>query len=323
MGMRMILSAVLLCLAASPVAAQPASYPNKPIRLLIPYPTGGPADFFARQLAQKLTSSLGQNVIVDSKSGAVGMVGTDAAAKSAPDGYTILLSGLAPLAIGPYIAKTKLYDPLTDLQPIALVAKSPQIVSVSPQVGVKSLAELIAYARKNPGKLNYSSSGSGSLPHFSMELLKREAGVDIVHVAYRGATPAMNDLLAGHIQMSFGDLAAQLPHIQAGKLVPLAVASRERTPALADVPTTAEAGFPGILAENWYAILAPAGTPEPIVRKLHAAIAAALNDAGIKEAFARQNSVPGREGPAELAAFMRAERDRWVPLADAIGIRLD
>lgn len=323
MPLRLSCSAVVATLLMASTPAHAQDYPTRQIRMLIPYPAGGPADFFARLIAQRIEPILGQPIVIESRSGAVGMLGTDAAAKSAPDGYTILLSGLAPLAVGPYIAKNKLYDTFVHLRPIAMIAKSPQVVSIIPQVGVRTLAELAAYARRNPGKLNYSSSGNGSLPHLAMELLKREARIDIVHVPYRGAAPALNDLLGGHIQMTFGDLSGQLPHIQSGKLVPLAVASPQRTPNLPQVQSTSEAGLPRLLAENWYAVLAPAGVPDPIIRKLHATIAAALQEPGTREALARQSSVPGQEGPEELMAYMRAEHERWVALANAIGVRIE
>jgi tripartite-type tricarboxylate transporter receptor subunit TctC len=310
-------------IALPDVARAQSDYPTKPIRIISPYAAGGPADIFARGLANQLMPKLGQSVVVESKGGAAGMAGVDYVAKSSPDGYTLVLTAGLSLVVAPAIADVRPYDAYKELAPITIMVKVPEAVVAIPSLGVKTLTELVAKAKTNPGKINFASAGTGGLPHLAGELLKREAGIDVVHVPYRGAAPAVNDMLGGHVEMMFADLPILLPQIQAGKLIPLALASGQRAPTLPDVPTTAEAGFPKVLADNWYGLLAPAGTPREIIQKLHQATVASLQVQELRDTLAKQGAIPVGNTPEEFTAYMRAEGDLWAPLAKAVGAKLD
>ena len=251
---------VALSLLLAPLAAQAQDFPNRQIRLIVPFPAGGPNDIIARLVGQRMSELFKQTIIIDNRSGQAGVLGTDVVAKAAPDGYTIGIVSASSLVINPTMEKVA-YDPKKDLAPVTLVTTVPEMLVVASNVPANNMAELIALAKAQPGKLNFASAGVGGLPHLAGELFKLTAKIDIVHVPYRGAAPAINDLLGQQVQMVFLDLPVILPQIQAGKLKPIALGARQRAPTAPDVPTTAEVGMPDLLIENWYGMIAPAGTP--------------------------------------------------------------
>src|SRR5579871_861471 len=277
-----------LLLAPDPTLAE--NFPARQIRLIVPFPAGGPNDIIARVIGQRMSEITKQPVIIDNRGGQGGVLGTDVLAKSKPDGYTIAISSAGALAISPTMEKVA-YDPLKDLQAVTLVAKVPEMLVVASDVPAHDMKELIALAKANPGKLNFASSGPGSLPHLAGELLKLSAGIDIVHVPYRGAAPAVNDLLGHQVQMVFLDLPIILPHIRAGSLRAIAVGAPQRAPTAPDVPTTAEVGMADVQAENWYGMVAPAGTPAAIVQKLNDVAIQAMRDPEVKEKLASQGAI--------------------------------
>ncbi len=317
----------LLCVAA--LAAVPGlavaadAYPSKLIKLIVPFPAGGPNDFFGRTLANQLDKITGQTVIVENKAGQAGTIGTDFVARSAPDGYTLVLTSSGSITINPVISEKPLYDPFKDLAPITVVAKVPEVLVSTPKLGFHSLADLINYAKANPGKINFGSAGSGGLPHLAGELLKREAKIDIVHIPYRGAAPALADLLGGQIDIIFLDIPVLLPHIQSGAVTPLALGSAQRAPTLPNVPTTAEAGLPNVLADNWYGLLAPGATPKPLAQQINALVVEALKKPELQQAFAKQGAIAVGDSPEDFAKFMRSETDKWGSLAKAVGVKID
>ena len=253
-----------LSLLAIPAAVAAEEFPSRQIRLIVPFPAGGPNDIIARVIGQRMSDLIKQPVLIDNRGGQGGVLGTDAVAKSAPDGYTLAISSAGALTISPSMEKVA-YDTLADLAPVTLVATVPEMLVVATNVPAKDMSELIALAKAEPGKLNFASSGPGSLPHLAGELFKLTAKIDIVHVPYRGAAPAVNDLLGQQVQMTFLDLPVLLPQIKAGALRPIAVGSLERAPTAPEVPTTAELGFSGLRIENWYGMVAPKGTPATVV----------------------------------------------------------
>jgi tripartite-type tricarboxylate transporter receptor subunit TctC len=303
-----VLGVVLLAFSAAASAQQ---YPNRPIRFVVPFAPGGSTDTLARTLGQKLTDALQQQVVVDNRSGANGNIGMEIVAHSAPDGYTIVLGYIANLGIEPSLYAKLPFDPVRDYAPITQLASSPNILAVHPSLPVKSFPELIAYAKANPRKLNFASSGIGSIGHLTGELLNRSAGVDMVHVPYKGSGQAVIDLLGGQVQMMFSGMSSVMQHIKGGKLRALAVTGAQRSPAVPDVPTIAESGFPGFEATAWYGVLATAGTPKTIVSRLHDEIVRALALPDVKE---RLNNV-GFElvggTPEEFAAFIKSEIAKW------------
>src|SRR3954469_23846756 len=267
---RLNLSALAALFALLPALAAAQEFPAKPIKLIVPFPAGGPNDVIARVIGQRMSELLKQPVVIDNRGGAGGVLATDILAKAKPDGYTIGITSAGALAINPGIEKVS-YDTLQDLTPITLVAKVPEMLVVATSVPVTNMAELIALAKAQPGKLNFASSGPGSLPHLAGEFLKLTANIDIVHVPYRGAAPAVNDLIGQQVQLAFFDLPVLLPQIKAGTLRAIAIGAQERAPTAMDVPTTVEAGLPDLQTENWYGMLAPAGTPADVVARLNAA----------------------------------------------------
>jgi len=300
--------------------AQAQNYPSKILRIVVPYPAGGPTDLVGRKVADALTKELKKAVIVENKSGAGGTIGTDAVAKSAPDGYTLLLGLMGPIAIAPKIAPNLPYDPLKDLVPIRLVAIMPEVLVARPQIGLATLAELVAFAKANPGKLSIASAGSGSLPHLAAELLKRETGIDALHVPYRGAAPAVNDLIGGQVDTMFGDGPVVLPQIRGKRLVALVVASDKRLPVLPDVPTSSEAGFPTVRSENWYGVLAPKGTPRSIIETLDRAVAKGMAEPSLEESFSQLGAYIVKDGtPEQFGTFLAAQLEKWGGLAKDVG----
>ena len=311
--------AVGLCVLLAPALASAQTFPDHTIRLIVPFPPGGPNDIIARVVAQKMQEILKQTIIIDNRGGQGGVLGTEVLAKSAPDGYTIAISSAGALAISPTMERVS-YDPLKDLQAVTLVAKVPEMLVVATDVPARNMAELVALAKAKPGKLNFASSGPGSLPHLAGEMLKLTARIDIVHVPYRGAAPAVNDLLGQQVQMVFLDLPILLPLIRAGSLRAIALAAPQRAPTAKDVPTTTEVGMPDVQAENWYGMVAPAGTPPDIVAKLNRIATEATSDPAVKEKLAVQGAELIGDDPAHFHAFMESEIARWATVIQDAGV---
>ncbi len=316
----LLLAAAALSAVAS---AQPAPYPTKPIRLIVPFPPGGSTDILGRSLAQKLSEAWGQQVIVDNRPGAGGSIGAELAAKAPPDGYTLLMAHIGTLAVNPALYPKLAYDPLRDFAPVSLVAIVPNVMVVHPSLPAKSVAELVDYARKNPGKLTYSSGGNGSAAHLAMEYFKLQTKTDIVHVPYKGTSPAVTDLIGGQVSMTMTGAPAVMPHVNAGKLRALGVSSAKRLDAFPQIPTIAEAGVPGFEATQWYGVVAPAGTPKDVVAKLAAEIARIVQSPEMKERLNTEGAIPATDTPEAFAAFIREEHKRWGAVVRATGMRPD
>jgi tripartite-type tricarboxylate transporter receptor subunit TctC len=309
----------LLSACPLPVAAQ--AYPAKPIRIIVPFTAGGPTDVQSRWAAQRLNQAWNQPVVVENRPGAGGLTGTDMVAKSAPDGYTLVGGNPGPLTVAPSIQPRMPYQPARDFAPVTLLATASSMLCVHPSVPAKNIQGLIALARAQPGKINYASPGIGTVGHFATELFKSMAGVDIVHVPYKGAAQYVVDLLAGHIDMAFVQIAQGAPYVKEGRLRALGVAKLLRAPQLPDVPTIAEQGLKGYQSLNWTGLLAPAGTPREVVAKLHAELNAALRSpAG--EQLTQTGFDIAALGPDEYAEFLRAETAKWAKVAKAANIKL-
>ena len=311
----------LLAFAVQGALAQ--GYPSKPIHLIVPFPPGGPTDIVGRLVAQKLSEGFGQPVVVDNRPGAGGTVGSTAAAKAAADGYTLLYGSTSTLAIAPSLYHDLAYDPRSAFAPISLVSRGAIIAAVNAQVPARTLQEFIALAKKTPGTLSYASAGSGTPPHLAAELFKSIAGVDLLHVPYKGGAPAINDLVGGQVQAIFEGQVVLLPHIKSGRVRALAITGAKRDPALPDVPTFAQAGLPQYDAYFWSGLVAPGGTPADIVGKLNAVLVRALNTAEVREALLRQGLEPAGTTPAEFAAFIGSEVERWGRVAKASGAKVE
>ena len=318
--MRLLLTLLTgLSLLALPAVVAADEFPSKPIRLIVPFPAGGPNDIIARVIGQRMSDLIKQPVLIDNRGGQGGVLGTDAVAKSAPDGYTIAISSAGALTISPSMEKVA-YDTLADLAPVTLVATVPEMLVVATNVPAKDMSELIALAKAEPGKLNFASSGPGSLPHLAGELFKLTAKIDIVHVPYRGAAPAVNDLLGQQVQMTFLDLPVLLPQIKAGALRPIAVGSPERAPTAPEVPTTAELGFPGLRIENWYGLVAPKGTPATVVAALNRITREAMADPAVKDRLASQGATLVGDTPEHFRDFIAAEIATWAKVIKESGV---
>jgi tripartite-type tricarboxylate transporter receptor subunit TctC len=315
--------AAVACSLIFAMGARGEEYPTRPIRLVVPFTPAGATDILARIIGQNLSQAWGQQVVVDNRPGAAGNIGTELVAKAPPDGYTLLMCTVSTHGINPSLYKKIPYDAVKDFAPVSLVALVPNVLEVNPAVEAKTVAELIALAKKNPGKLNFASSGSGTSVHMSAELFKLLAGLDIVHVPYKGSAPALTDLLGGQVDLMFDNLPASLSHIKAGKLRPLAVTSAHRSPALPEVPTMAEAGIEGYEATAWFGVLAPAGTPRPIVEKLAAEIAKGLKTPAGKAALADQGAEAVGGTPDEFGVFIKAELEKWAKVVKASGAQVD
>ena len=311
---------LLLLFAWGSVCGQ--TYPAKPVKLIVTYPPGGSSDLMARVFGAKLSELWGQQVIVESKPGAAGSIGMDFAAKQPPDGYSFVIGNLGPVTVNPLLSKVP-YDVERDFVPVSLIATGPNVLVVNPKTPVKTLGELIAYARANPGKLNFGSGGPGSVAHLSGEMLKSLAHVDIVHVPYKGGILSVNDLIAGHVQMVFSDALPVMQHIRAGTLRALAITSPERSPLVPDVPTCVESGVPGLVAVNWWGVLLPAGTPKAIADKFYSDLVKVMHDPDVKEKFA-QLGVEAVSGTAEqFAAYMRSETAKYAKLIKEANIHAE
>ena len=320
---RALFAAALAAPALRPSGAAAQSFPDRPVRLVVPFPPGGPVDTAARITAAALTEKLKSSVVVENRSGAGGVVGTDAVAKAEPDGYTLGFSSTGAVAVNVTLLPNNPYDPRKDFAPVSIVAAVPSLLVVNPEVPARNVAELVALAKSRPGKLNFGSAGPGGTPHLAGELFKLRTGINITHVPYRGAAPAITALLVKEVDLAFLDLPVLLPHVQEGRLRPLALTSAQRSPALPDTPTFAEAGLDGMEVENWYAVLAPAGTPPERVKRLHAAIAAVMAQPATAKQFTSQGARLVASPPEEATTFIRGEVERWAEVIRAADVRLD
>ena len=314
--------AVAALLAASLAGASAQTYPERSIKVMVPYPAGGPTDTVARAITQGLSTDLGQSVIVENQAGAGGRIAMKTVARAAPDGYTLLMGGTNNNAITPALYKDLDFDAVKDFAPVAAIATDSMVLVVNPAVPAKTLPDLVAYARANPGKLT-SGGGVGIAPHFLLEFVRVKSGTNIQFVPYRGAAPAMTDAIAGQIQMHASAKTLLLPQIQAGKLRALAVASAERWPELPDVPTLREAGMDGFPTAIWYGLLAPAGTPAPVIAKLNATLNARLNTAEMKAALAKLSLDARPMAPQEFGTVLIEDMRQWGALAQQTGIKLE
>ncbi len=308
-----------LSLLLLPAAGTAQDFPTKPIKLIVPFPPGGPNDIIARVVGQRMSELTKQPIVIENRSGQAGVLGTDAVAKAAPDGYTIGITSASSLVINPSLEKMP-YDVRKDLAPVTLNVTVPEMLVVASNVPANNMAELIALAKAQPGKLNFASAGVGGLPHLAGELLKLTARIDIVHVPYRGAAPAINDLLGQQVQMTFLDLPVILPHIKAGTLRPIALGARQRAPTAPDVPTTAEVGMPDLLIENWYGMIAPAKTPEKIVAALNRIANEAMADPGVTQKLADQGLTVAGDTPEHFRGFIDAEIEKWAKVIKDAGV---
>lgn len=315
-----------LALAAASIAAESNAvaqhYPDKPIRLVVPVAPGGSLNLYTRFIAQRLSESLGQTVIVDNRPGANGIIGADIVAKATPDGYTLLMGASPTLGINPTLYAGKVpYNPLTDFTPVTMVAKGPSVLASHPSVPVKSLKELIAYAKSNPGKLNYATSGTGSGNHLTGEMLKTVAGIDLVHVPYNGGGPGLVALLAREVELMITPPPTLIPMAKAGRIRLLAVSSAKRSPAIPDVPTIAESGFPGFETTVWYCVVGPRGMPQPIVNKLHTELTAIITSAEFRDRLAADAVFAEASTPQQLTAFIRSEIPKFAKVIRQAGIK--
>jgi tripartite-type tricarboxylate transporter receptor subunit TctC len=323
---RCALGAALTCVAALFVfeaGAQTLSYPNRSIRWIVPLPPGGGADIVARTVAERLSKNLGQQVIVDNRAGGGTVIGAELAARSAPDGYTWLLGTATTHAINASLVKKLPYDPVKDFAPVSLVAILPQVFVGHPSLPANSLKQVIALARKQPGEINFASTGNGSANQLAVEMLKSYAKIDMVHVPYKGASPALTDLLAGNIQFMSTTIPPALPHLKSGRLKAFAVANAKRSALLPDLQTTAEAGAPGVEASSWNGLIVPAGTPKEIVARLHSEIVAVMTLADVRDRLLGAGVEPLVNSPAEFAAYIDAETARYAKVVRESGARVD
>jgi tripartite-type tricarboxylate transporter receptor subunit TctC len=317
---RLIIVAMLLPAGAAPMATA-QNYPTKPVRLVVPYPPGGPTDFVGRAVAARLTELLGQQMVVDNRPGAGTVIASEMIARAAPDGYNLLFGTGGGTFLAPLILPKVPYDPQRDFAPVAMLVQSPQVLVVHPGVGANSVKELIAVAKTRPGQLNFSSVGTGTSPHLGGELFKSLAGVDIVHVPYKGTAPSMTDLIAGRVQMAWSSIPTVLTHVQAGRLKMLGIGGAKRSAALPDIPPIADT-LPGFELVTWYAIFAPTGTPAAIVNRLNADTAKVLKDVDIVKRFSEQGLEPAVMTPAELKRYTENDVNRWARLIKAANIKL-
>src|SRR5437879_7532980 len=320
MGFHAVKACALAALAIS-ASAQAQVYPAKPIRMIVAYPPGGGTDIVGRMLAQKLGETLGRSVLVENRGGAGGTIGTELPAHAAPDGYTILMGNVAPNAINVSLFKNLPFGPVADFVPVSLVASTPNILVVHPSISGRTVRQVIALAKAKPGTLNFASAGVGSSSHLAGELFRILAGADIVHVPYKGAGPAMVDVLSGQVQLYFATMPAAMPHVKSGKLAPVAVTSSRRSQALPDLPTTAEAGVPGYEASTWYGVLAPAHTPAAVIARLHENIVRILAVPETRARLADQGFEPVGNSPKEFGAYTKSEIAQWGKVIGEAGIR--
>ncbi|OLE20060.1 MAG: ABC transporter substrate-binding protein [Betaproteobacteria bacterium 13_1_20CM_3_63_8] len=315
--------ATLAVLLSFPLLAAKQAYPSKPIRLVVPFPAGGSLDVVARAIGQKLTEAWGQPVVIDNRPGAGGNIGADLVAKSAPDGYTILEGALSTHAVNVSLYAKMPYDPIKDFAPITLVAVTPNVLVLNASYPVNSVPELLTYARANPGKLSFGSGSNGSAGHLAGELFKTEAGVDMVHIPYKGGAPAMQALLAGDTQLMFDNLANSAAQLKAGKLKALAVTTAKRSSLMPELPTLSETGLPGFDIYTWWGFMAPAGTPKEIVAKWNAEVTRILNSPEMRAFFAQQGAEPAPDSPEQFAALIRSEISKYAKIVKQSGAKVD
>lgn len=332
MKQRLIISACVglsLAMIGTAHAQQPQTgsgaqtYPSRPVRLLMPFPAGGPTDILGRLIAQKLTEVWGQNVLVDNRAGGGGMIAGVLAAKSPPDGYTLFLGGITTLAIAPFVQKDMQYDPIRDFQPVTQTTISPLLLMTHPSLPVKTVKEFVALAKARPGQINYASSGPGGSGHLAGELFKSVTKTDLVHVPYRGAPPALNDLISGQVQVMFGTMLAAVPHVRAGKVRAVAVTGPKRSAAVPDVPTFAEAGLASFDASSWNGILVPAGTPRAIINKLNSELVKILHAPNVLDRLESDGPIPVGNSPQEFAAHIKAEQAKWSKVIREAHVRIE
>ena len=318
-----VVSVVAAFALGLPMHALAQAYPAKPIRFVVPYPAGGPLDTVARLLGYKVSESVHQPVIVDNKPGAGGNIGADAVAKSPPDGYTILMGAVATHAINPTLYASIPYDPIRDFIPVTQVASTPNVLVLNPSIPASTVREFIAYAKAHPGELNFGSGSTGSAGHLAGELFKSMAAIEMTHIPYKGAAPAMQDLIGGRIQLMFDNLASSLGQVRAGKVKAIAVTTARRTALAPELPTIAESGLPGFDISTWFGIFVPAGTPRDVVEKLHGEFTRALADRDVREKMLTLGAEPVGSRPEEFAAYIRAEADKYARVIRASGAKAD
>jgi tripartite-type tricarboxylate transporter receptor subunit TctC len=318
------ISLALIAMLAAVPASRAADYPIRPVRLVVPYVAGGPTDVLGRYFAEYLSQDLKQTVLVDNKAGAQGAIGAEAVAHAEPDGYTLLFTASSVLELNPILYKKLAYDPDRELRVLAVVTDLPSIMVVHPSVPAKTIAEFVAYAKQNPGKLNFGSAGTGGVGHLSGEMFKQMAGIEMTHVPYKGAGPALADLIAGHIQATFETLGTALPPIKAGLLRPLGVSSQQRIPDLPDLPTIAESGYPDYRSTVWYGVAAPAAVPDEVAQMIRASLNRALDDDAFRASLTKVGFPPLRpHSEAETKQFVDADRARWSAVVKKLNISLD
>ncbi len=299
-----------ISLAGLSIAAHAQAYPTRPVRVVVAFTAGGTTDILARSVGQQLSERLKQPFVIDNKPGAGGNIGTEFVVRSAPDGYTLIVDSVGPIAVNPTLYKGLTYDPLTDLVPIVKIADVPNVLVVHPSLGVRNFEAFVAYAKANPGKLNYGSTGIGTSSHLSGYMLCKRVGIDATHIPYKGAD-ALNDLLVGRVQFMFATIPSVIQHIQAGKLLPVAMSSAKRSRSLPDVPTVIENGLPGFEAGSWFGFFAPKGTPEPIIAHLNRAVNDILAMPSIERQLIREGADPVGGTPAEFGQFVQREYEKW------------
>jgi tripartite-type tricarboxylate transporter receptor subunit TctC len=317
------MAAALLPLVLAGEETHAQVYPARAVRLIVPFPPGGPNDVLGRVVAQKLTEQMGQQVVVDNRGGAGGIIGAELAARATPDGYTLFFGGTASMSINPILHKKLGYDPVADFAAISLVGTAPSLLSLHPSLPVKNVKELIEAAKAKPRQLTFASSGVGTAPHLAGELFNTMAGVTLVHVPYRGGGPAFVDLLAGQVAMYFAGISAALPFVKEGKLRGIAVTGAQRSAVMPDMPTIAESGLTGYEVSNWYAIVTATATPKPVIARLYAELVKALAADDVKKRFLDLGTDPIGSDPAQLAAYIRSEIPKWTKVIRAAGMQTD
>jgi tripartite-type tricarboxylate transporter receptor subunit TctC len=318
---RPLVAAALALGLATAADAQTANYPDRPIKIIVGFAAGGGTDVAARILAQKLSEGIGQSVVVENRPGASGLIGADAVAKSAPDGYTLMMGTQTTLAVAPILYPKNAIDPARDFAGVGLSGISPLVLTTNPSLPVKSVTELIALAKQKPGSINFGSGGVGTTPHMAGELFAYTAGISMVHIAYRGEAPALNDLIGGQLQAMFPNLSACIGNVRAGTLRALAVTSKERSPSAPDIPTIAESGIPGFEAATWFGLVAPAGTPRDILVKLNAIVKRMGSQPDVQQRFAEIGMTTSSSSPEELDAYIRSETAKWAKVIKDAGIK--
>ena len=316
-------AAAVAALACAMPGARAADYPTRPVTLVLGFAPGGPSDVMARLFGKKLEQALGQPVVIENRPGAGGNVAAETVARAAPDGHTLLLASSGILAANASLYKKVNFDPVKDFAPITLVGTQPNVLVVHPALPARTLAELIAHAKANPGKVSFASGGHGSSPHLAGELLKAQAKIDIVHVPYRGTGPALQDLIAGHVQMNFSSVSPVVPHIQSGAVRALGVSALKRTALLPDVAPISELGFPGFEASAWHGLVVPAGTPKDVIAIIHRGMMTTLNDPDLRKRFTELGIDTAGNTPDEFAAYIRSEIPKWSAIIKSVGITLD